>query len=390
MPQQNVAPTNGPVRIAYDARIASGELEPDDAQSSAIDKLDQLAIALAAFNPGKRGLLRRLMGSKPQPRPRGLYMHGGVGRGKTMLMDLFHDNADFVPSLRMHFHEFMSETHDRIAHARRTVDDDPIPHVAAGIAPGPTLLCFDEFHVTDIADAMILGRLFRALFASGTILVTTSNASPDDLYRHGLNRQLFLPFIDMLEDNVEVHELISAKDFRLDKLVGRPLYFSPVDDAAKIEMNAHWERLSCHHQPGPMVLQVKGRDVHVPMAAMGVARFDFNDLCAKPLGPRDYLLIAHTFHTILIDNIPTLPPARRNEARRFINLIDAMYDNRVGLIASAAAEPDDLYPAGDGSDLFVRTASRLMEMRSPTYLSERDQRSEARDGLGAGGPAALL
>lgn len=376
MPHQNAAPAIGNVLKTYEARVDVGEIEADPAQRVAVMELDRLALELSRLRPKRRGLLGRLTGSKPEPVPRGLYMHGGVGRGKTMLMDLFHDQVDFEPSRRIHFHEFMSETHDRIGEARRKVDGDPIAHVAQEIAPGPLLLCFDEFHVTDIADAMILGRLFRRMFATGTILVATSNAAPQDLYRNGLNRQLFLPFIDLLEDHVKVHELKSAKDFRLDKLVGRPLYFSHGDGAARAEMDAHWERLSCHHHAAPMDLEVKGHKVHVPLAAMGVARFSFDDLCDRPLGPRDYLLIAHTFHTILIDDIPKLPPARRNQARRFISLIDALYDNRVGLIASAEAEPDDLYPTGDGSDLFERTASRLMEMRSPTYLAEREQRVE--------------
>lgn len=371
----NAAHNTGSVLTAYQQRLEAGELEPDDAQRNTLRLLDRLALDLGAYTPPRSGLLGMFKRKPRQPPPRGLYMHGGVGRGKTMLMDLFYENVSFGPKQRAHFHEFMSNVHDRIGEARRSVDTDPIAHVAENIAPGPMLLCFDELHVTDIADAMILGRLFRRLFASGTILVATSNAKPEDLYKDGLNRQLFLPFIDLLEDHLDVHHLQSSKDFRLDKLVGRPLYFTPLDAASSLEMDEHWQRLTGQTSAGSQELHVKGRIIKVPRSAMGVARFRFDDLCAQPLGPRDYLLIAHSFHTLLIDDIPILTPAKRNEARRFINLIDALYDNRVGLIASAGAEPDDLYPTGDGSDLFVRTASRLMEMRSPTYLQQRHKRA---------------
>jgi len=373
----------GNIQRAYDQRIdQTRELDPDPAQAEAIARLDRLDKALSQFKPSGRGLFSLFRKPAKPEVPAGLYMWGGVGRGKTMLMDLFHEHVDFEPRRRIHFHEFMAEVHDRIGEARKTVEGDPIPHVADQIAKGPTLLCFDELHVTDIADAMILSRLFKTLFANGTVLVATSNARPDQLYKDGLNRQLFLPFIDLLEDHVEILELKSQKDYRLDKLQGHPLYFAPVDETARREMDSHWERLTAHHQPVPMSLEIKGREIEVPRAALGVARFAFEDLCARPLGPRDYLLIAHTFHTVLIDDIPVLRPAQRNEARRFINLIDALYDNKVGLIASAQAEPDDLYAAGDGSDLFVRTASRLMEMRSPTYLEQRGERADIDQPLG--------
>ncbi len=309
--------------------------------------------------------------------PRGVYMHGAVGRGKTMLMDLFYEATDFTPKRRLHFHEFMSEVHERIARGRATTDGDPIPFVAAEIAAGAGLLCFDELHVTDIADAMILARLFKVLFERDLVLVATSNAPPDRLYWNGLNRQLFLPFIDLIEGEMDVVELKAAKDFRLDKLAGRQLYFCPCDRRAATAIEDHWQRLTGHHPAAPATLEVKGRSLRVPMASMGVARFTFADLCERPLGTVDYLHVAHAFHTVLLEGIPVLGPAQRNEARRLINLIDTLYDNRVCLIASGDAEPHLLYPAGDGANLFERTASRLMEMRSEAYLSGRATRAAA-------------
>jgi len=371
----------GPALAIYLDRIANGELEPDDAQHDAVCRLDALAQKLRALKPVGRGLLSVFSRSKPPPTPPGLYMYGGVGRGKTMLMDLFFNIVDGPPKRRMHFHEFMGEAHDRITAARKTVDGDPIPSVASAIAADAALLCFDELHVTDIADAMILGRLFKGMLDKNVVVVATSNAHPHDLYRNGLNRQLFLPFIDLIEDHLDILGLKSEKDFRLDKLVGHPLYVVPDDDAATHELDAHWHRLTGGAAAETVSLDVKGRHVEVPRAARGVARFRFDELCARPLGAADFLRIAHAFHTVIVDHIPVLTPAKRNEARRFITLIDALYDNRVGLIASAAAEPDAIYPTGDGSDLFQRTASRLMEMRSESYLEARQDRTSARHAL---------
>ncbi|HET6388730.1 cell division protein ZapE [Hyphomicrobium sp.] len=351
----------------YNARLAAGEIEPDAAQAALAQRLDELEVELAAYRP-KSGMLAKVFGKAPEP-PKGLYIWGSVGRGKTMLMDLFYEETAFEPKRRAHFHEFMADVHDRIGAARKTVDGDPIPHVAEGIAKEARLLCFDELHVTDIADAMILGRLFEALFAAGTVVVATSNAKPADLYKNGLNRQLFVPFISVLESHVEVIELGSKKDFRLDKLSGAQLYFHPVDQTAKSALDAHWKRLTGNHLGKPQTLDVKGRQLRVPLASMGVARFDFADLCDQPLGAADYVHIAHAFHTVIIDNIPILSPERRDVARRFINLVDALYDARICLIASAAAEPAALYAKGDGADLFQRTASRLTEMRSEAYLA---------------------
>lgn len=305
------------------------------------------------------------------PPPRGLYIHGAVGRGKTMLMDLFFAHADVTPKRRLHFHEFMAEAHERIAAARKAIDGDPIPHVARQLAEGARLLCFDELHVTDIADAMILGRLFKVLFAEGVVVVATSNARPDDLYRNGLNRQLFLPFIDLIEDHMSVAELAAARDFRLQRMAGQTLYFTPLGPAARAGMDALFAQLTAGGASEPSVIEVKGRSLIVPQQALGVARFPFAALCEQPLGASDYLAIARVYHTVMVDDVPVLTPAERNAARRFVTLVDTLYDNRIGLALSAAAEPDGLYVAGDGAYLFERTASRLTEMRSADYLEAR-------------------
>jgi len=360
----------GPTTRAYQDRIAQGELEPDAAQSAVANQFDQLANALAGWKRKDQGLFSNFL--KPERghgAPTGLYIDGGVGRGKTMLMDLFYKTVAFKSKRRLHFHEFMAEAHDRIGRGRATTDGDPIPFVAKEMAGEAQLLCFDEMQVTDIADAMILSRLFKELLAGGVVVVATSNSAPQDLYRDGLNRALFLPFIDLMVAHTTVVALEAAKDFRLDKLAGRQIYFSSIDERAVQEMDAHWQRMTGGQKPRATDLVVNGRKVAVPKTAMGIARFHFSDLCERPLGARDYLHIAHAFHTVMIDQIPALGPEKRNEARRFINLVDALYDNQVCLIASAAAEPDALYTIGDGADAFARTASRLMEMRSETYVA---------------------
>jgi cell division protein ZapE len=360
-----------------EARVAAGEVDRDEAQIEAARRLGELETALAAWRGARRWSLGSLFGAKPAPAPHGLYIHGKVGRGKTMLMDLFFENSAVPSKRRLHFHEFMAETHDRIGHARKTVDGDPIPTVAAEIAASAGLLCFDELHVTDIADAMILGRLFKGLFDRGVVMVATSNVPPSGLYKNGLNRQLFLPSIALIEAHMDVLELHSAKDFRLEKLEGQKLYFSPLDRASADALDAAFRRLTGMARGKPMDLDVKGRTLHVPEAAHGVARFTFDELCDRPLGALDYLNLARRFHTLILSGIPRLVPERRSAARRFINLIDTLYDARVGLIASAEAEPDDLHPDGDQSFLFERTASRLIEMRSAPYLESRMQRIEA-------------
>ena len=348
----------------YARAVADGALKPDPAQAAAAEKLAALARALKSYRPGGFSLFR-----KKQDVPRGLYIWGDVGRGKSMLMDLFFETVSVAPKRRVHFNAFMADVHARI-HATRQKPDvsDPILPVAQAIAAQARLLCFDEFQVSDVADAMILGRLFEQLFAAGTVIVATSNTPPDRLYEGGLNRQLFLPFIAEIKERLTVVELNGATDYRLQRLSGLPVYLTPLSLDADAAMDAAWRRLTDSAKGKPTALTVLGRKVPVPQAARGVARFSFADLCEAPLAGADYLAVAQDFHTLLIDHIPKLGEANRNEARRFILLIDTLYDEGVKLICSAAAEPDALYPAGDGAEAFRRTASRLAEMRSDDYL----------------------
>ncbi|MEO0981650.1 MAG: cell division protein ZapE [Pseudomonadota bacterium] len=363
----------GAVAAAYQDRLQAGLITPDPAQADAVRQLDELAGRLGQTGGG--------WFSRPKP-ARGLYLWGGVGRGKSMLMDLFFDHAPIKPKRRVHFHAFMQETHDFLAYwrgleprARRKsqwrvkgAGEDPIEPAAAKAAAGARLLCFDEFQVTQIADAMILKRLFEGLFARGVTVVATSNRHPKDLYKDGINRPLFTPFIDLLEDQCDVFELTSAKDFRLERLSEAPVWHTPLSAEADAAMDAAWSRLTVCAQAEPATLHLKGRDLRVPAQCGDVARFTFDDLCAKPLGPADYLAIASAYQTVMIDRVPTLSPEKRNEAARFVTLIDTLYEAKVKLVASAAAEPEALYPSGDGSFEFQRTASRLHEMRSDDYI----------------------
>jgi len=293
-----------------------------------------------------------------------------------MLMDLFFETSAVVRKRRVHFHEFMADVHERVHGYRQEIKNgetnelDPIQRTAAAIAEESWLLCFDEFHVTDIADAMILGRLFTRLFELGVVMVATSNLAPGDLYMDGLNRALFLPFIALLERHCEVVRLEARTDFRLEKLTGVPTWYVPDDAKADAALDEAWRRLAGGHAGAPHELMVKGHAVRIPKTAMRVARFSFSDLCEQPLAAIDYLRIAHEFHTVILDHIPVMDYARRNEAKRFIILIDTLYDNSVKLLASAQAQPDELYTATEGYEAneFKRTASRLIEMRSQAYL----------------------
>jgi cell division protein ZapE len=347
---------------AYRAAIAENSLKADAAQAAAAEKLEALAQALADYRPGFSLFGRKLA-------PKGLYIWGDVGRGKSMLMDLFFDSAPIAPKMRVHFNAFMMEVHGRIHEERqRAGSSDPIPVVARGIAQKARLLCFDEFQVTDVADAMILGRLFEQFFALGVVIVATSNTPPDRLYEGGVNRQLFLPFIAEIQQQLEVVELNGATDYRLQRIAGWNVYLTPLSPEADAAMDAAWVRLTGGAAAKPMTLMVLGRTLPVQAAARGVARFSFAQLCEKPLAAPDYLELARHFHTMLIDHIPVMGENMANVARRFVVLIDTLYDEGVKLICSAAAPPDALYPGGTGSGAFRRTASRLAEMGSEDYL----------------------
>lgn len=363
----------------YAALIAAGEIEADSGQAGLAGHLAALERRL-----DRRRLARKssslgwLFGrrDKTETPLKGLYIHGAVGRGKTMLMDLFFATSPVQRKRRAHFHEFMADVHERVHAFRqemkngRAAGDDPIRRAASAIAEEAWLLCFDEFHVSDIADAMILGRLFTRLFELGVVVVATSNLPARELYKDGLNRALFVPFIAMLEKHCDVVRLEARVDFRLEKLTGMPTWHVPPDAKADAALDAAWRRLTGGHAGAPHELLVKGHTVRVPTVVRGAARFSFDDLCAQPLAAADYLKIAREFHTVVLDRIPVMDYARRNEAKRFIILIDTLYDHAVKLVASAEAQPDALYRGEQGFEVqeFKRAASRLIEMRSQTYL----------------------
>jgi len=337
----------------------------------AVEKLQLLHSRLIGYEPGAGRKVRLGIFGWGRERVReadipGLYMYGGVGRGKSMLMDLFFEGAPVVAKRRVHFHAFMQDVHDRIGEARKAGREDPVEPVAEAIAEGATLLCFDEMQITDITDAMLVGRLFEKLFARGTIVVTTSNRHPDELYKNGLNRQLFLPFIEMIKERMEVHHLDSGNDHRLGRLSGRDVYFT--GEGAQARMDDLWHDLA-GGDGTPLKIARKGRDVIIPRYRSGVGRGDFSAFCRVPLGPGDYLEIAKSVRTLMIDDVPVLTRDAANEAKRFVTLIDALYEAKVGLVMSAAAEPDELYEAGDGAFEFQRTASRLHEMASEGWGS---------------------
>jgi cell division protein ZapE len=368
-------------RELYEALIVTKKVERDRAQEELLARFTDLEKRIVTHRSARRANpVGWLFGSRESDgAAKGLYIYGDVGRGKTMLMDLFFEASPVVRKRRAHFHEFMADVHERIYTYRQETKtetknggngQDPIHRAAAAIAEESWLLCFDEFHITDIADAMILGRLFTRLFELGVVMVATSNQPPDGLYKDGLNRALFLPFIALLKQHCDVQRLDARVDFRLEKLTGLPTWYVPPDAKAKASLDEAWKRLADDHG-APHEMVVKGHIVRVPKAAMGVARFAFEDLCAQPLAAADFLKIAHEFHTLIIDHIPVMDFARRNEAKRFIILIDTLYDNAVKLIASAEAQPHELYVADEGLELFEfqRTVSRLIEMGSQSYLA---------------------
>ena len=346
----------------YEARVAAGSLRPDPAQHAVLPLLESLRVWLEENATRRTGLFAGLFARPVRP-PRGLYLWGGVGRGKSMLMDLFADAVDIRQKRRVHFHAFMQEIHKAIHAARQKGTDDPIIPVADAIARDLRLLAFDEMQIIDITDAMIVGRLFERLFAAGVVIVTTSNRVPEDLYLNGLNRALFLPFIAMIRDRLAVIELESPNDYRQHRLQGAQVYFHPAGQA-RGQIAAIWDDLTGGAPGEALVLPVNGRSVELPRFANGVGRASFWELCARPLGPGDYLAIAAAVRVLILEDIPQLSASNYNEAKRFVTLIDALYEARVQLICSAADEPERLYLEGTGAFEFARTASRLREMQS--------------------------
>lgn len=375
------------VSAAYDAKIRDHSLQSDEAQKRLAEKFDILLENLHQHRPfRKQGPFGWIMGRRKAPvTPTGLYVWGSVGRGKTMLMDLFFAAAPVKRKRRVHFHAFMAEVHARI-HAWRqqkkigaVKGEDPIAPLADELIAEAWLLCFDEFAVTDIADAMLLGRLFTALFERGLVVVATSNVEPSRLYEGGLNRALFLPFISLLMRRMEVFELSARTDFRLEKLNSAPVYYSPADEIARAALDRAFHALTGQESGQQTQLSVLGREVTIPQAASNVARFAFDDLCSRPLGSADYLAIAENFHTVFVDDVPAMPQHMRNEAKRFINFIDTLYDQHVKLVLSADALPTKLY-LGEGREAFEfeRTASRLIEMQSYDYLALPHGRADSK------------
>ena len=364
---------SGGVLAAYDALVAGGELQPDPEQRAAAERLGRLQEELEAVPP-RGSLLWRLAGRKPEA-PRGIYMWGGVGRGKSMLMDLFYDNLAIERKRRVHFHEFMQDIHARLRVERDKAQGDPIPPVAAALKEQARCIAFDEMVVNNSADAMIMSRLFTALITSGVTIVATSNRPPVDLYKDGLNREHFLPFIALIGERLDVMWLNGPTDYRRDRLGDGARWFVPADEAASAALSSAFFRLTDYppedraHVPTLDLDLGGGRILHVPKALKGVAVFSFKRLCGEARGAPDYLAVARQFHTVIIVGIPRMGPENRNEAARFVTLIDALYEYKVKLLASAAAMPDALYVAGDGAFEFERTASRLSEMQSDDYLA---------------------
>ena len=344
----------------YEARVAAGELTRDPVQEAALPEFERIRAALA--EPVKKGLFRKA----PEP-PKGLYLWGGVGRGKSMLMDLFAGAVE-APVRRVHFHAFMQEVHAGMHAARQEKTEDALKPVIQRVAADVRVLAFDEMQVSDIADAMIVGRLFEGLMAAGVVIVTTSNRHPDDLYKHGLQRERFLPFIALLKERMVVRELASERDYRQDRLAGSPVYFTPVDAESRAAIDAIWQDLTGGGGE-KLVLQVNKRPVELPAFRNGVARAGFHEICGRMLGPADFLAIAEACRVLILENIPRLGRSNFNEAKRFVTLIDALYEAKVRFICSAADWPESLYVEGDGAFEFERSASRLREMMSEDWVT---------------------
>jgi cell division protein ZapE len=376
------SPSTGKGPVANLAgRRAAGQVHADPIQEKVVLRLQAIHDQLAAMNgqPARRGLLSWLgLGGagKPLAGPHGLYIWGPVGRGKSMLMDLFFADAPVVRKRRVHFHEFMLEVHDRLHRRREELaakgappEADTIVPIAKAIAQETRLLCFDEFQVTNIADAMILGRFFEVLFDEGVTVIATSNRAPDDLYKNGLQRDRFLPFIELVKQRLEILELGGGRDYRMDRLRNLDMYLTPLGAWATAKLDEAFRAMSDGADGEPRVLRTQGRDVHVPRAAPGVAMAHYVDWCAKPMGAADFLCIADHFHTVIVAEIPKMGPDSQDKAARFVTMIDTFYEKKVKFICSAAASPVGLYPEGDGVFEFQRTVSRLMEMQSPEYLA---------------------
>ncbi|HZT86912.1 MAG TPA: cell division protein ZapE [Stellaceae bacterium] len=371
---QPAAASAGPLS-EYERRRAAGVILPDPAQRRAMERLQQLYEELLTYrheSGGRRWLARIGLGERSAAEPpRGLYLYGPVGRGKSQLMDMFFAAVPMRRKRRVHFHAFMLEVHNRIEHERRAGADSPILKTAADIATAARLLCFDEFQVNDIADAMILERLFRALLDAGVVVVATSNRAPAQLYEHGLQRDRFLPFIAFIEERLDVLAVEGERDYRLARLLGKPVYYTPLDERAHRALADAFASLAAGAPAGEETLTVLGRTLSVPRAAGDVAWFGFDELCARPLAAPDYLALAERFPALIVEGIPRLPPQRRNEAQRFHILIDTLYEARTLLVASAEVPPQQIYTKGDGSFEFQRTVSRLMEMQSEGWRADR-------------------